>query len=68
MTIIIEIHCDFMEIPSVIPLDENCPKCAAYLNGRCVRYGGRQANQCGFGRKGYFALRKLEERIEDKEA
>lgn len=44
---------DFMEIPSEIPLDENCPKCAFRLNGRCVK----TVNICGFGRRGYYALR-----------
>jgi len=55
--ILVEIVCDFVHAISVIPLDENCPKCACRIDGHCIR--ARQnvdTVHCDYGRKGYYSL------------
>ena len=59
MIVVLHYHVDYMEYPSEIPLDENCVKCAFRQNGRCLRRDSACIKECGYGRKGYYSLRKI---------
>lgn len=58
MTVRLDFVVDFMAVPSVIPLDENCPKCAFFMQrARCsIDYWRSTAHRlCDGGAAGYFS-------------